>query len=264
MIGLRLKQISKRFVAPDGGAIIALEDLSVEIAPGQFVVVVGPNGSGKSTLLNLVAGQEHPDLGTVTANIEGRDRDWTHVSSRRRSRYVARIHQDPAAGTAGDLTVSEHLRLGELSRVPIPFLTAVPSRSRKTMGDRLSSALSTKVDANVSELSHGQRQLLALEMAAARSAQILLLDEPTASLDRDNAAFCMRRTRELQTQLHTTILLVTHDMAIAAQFGDRLLVLRDGRLQADMAGVEKAALKPEDVFHLCRFDVPAVASYAAS
>jgi putative ABC transport system ATP-binding protein len=259
VIGLRLKHVSKRFAAPDGGVITALEDLSLDITAGEFVVIVGPNASGKSTLLNLVAGRYQTDEGAIIAVFAGRERDWTRTSSQNRSRHIARIHQDPTAGTASDLTVVEHLRLAGLSRLPVPFVTAVPTRTRAAIRERLgATALSTKTDALVSELSHGQRQLLALEMAATRSAQILLLDEPTASLDRNNAAFCMRRAQELQMQLQATVLLVTHDMAVAAQFGDRLLVLRDGRLHADVGGAEKTRLRPEDVFRLCGFDMPAL------
>jgi putative tryptophan/tyrosine transport system ATP-binding protein len=257
MIGLVFQNVSKRFAVP-GGIVGALENLDLEVVSGEFVVIVGPNGSGKSTLLNLVAGTEQPDAGALLATFPDRRRDWTHSSSRSRSRHIARIYQDPAAGTASQLTVTEHLRLAELTRMPNPLLTALSARSREMIGKRLGvTALSDKSDALVGELSHGQRQLLALEIAAIRSAKIMLLDEPTASLDRNNSAFCMRRVQELHLQLGATTLLVTHDMAIAAQFGDRLVVLRDGKLQADVRGAEKDALTPEDVFRLCGFDMPA-------
>jgi putative ABC transport system ATP-binding protein len=242
--------------------VTALKDLSLDIAAGEFVVIVGPNASGKSTLLELIAGCEHPDSGAIMAKVAGQEQDWTRDPMASRSRYIARIHQDPTVGTADDLTVIEHLRLAGLSRAPIPFVNSVPAGVRRAIGARLSTTvIAARSDALVSELSYGQRQLLALEMAATRSAKILLLDEPTASLDRANTAFCMRRVQEFHQKQRPTILLVTHDMAVAAHFGDRLIVFRDGRLRADLAGAQKAALRPADVFHLCGFDalIPAEA-----
>lgn len=259
MIALRLDRIRKRFIAPDGGAISAIDDLSVDIAGGSFVVIVGPNASGKSTFLNLVAGRERPDIGTITAKLDGYEQDWTNTCATDRSQYIARVHQDPTAGTADDLTVIEHLRLVQLPRAATPFGAAVATEFHRSTKLRLgNTTLATKLGAMVSELSYGQRQLLALEMAAARSAKILLLDEPTASLDRANTAFCMRRVEELRNELRATVLLVTHDMAVAAQFGERLLVLRDGKLRSDLSGAEKAPLKAADIFHLCGFDAPAL------
>src|ERR1700761_7565618 len=162
MIGLNFKGVSKSFALP-GGAVMALDKLDLEIAPEEFVIVVGPNGSGKSTLLNLVAGSEEPDAGTLTAVFADRSRDWTRRSPQARSRHITRIYQDPVAGTAGGLTVAEHLRLAELGRFPSPVLKALPNRARVTIEGRLKLAgLAEKAGALVSELSQGQRQLLAL------------------------------------------------------------------------------------------------------
>lgn len=256
MIGFSVKQVSKRFEAPGGSEVVALESLSLEIDPGEFVVVVGPNGSGKSTLLNLIAGRERPDTGRIFAKLSGGERDWLRISPGKRSVYIARIHQDPSAGTAADLSVAEHLRLATLERLPAPFGAAISGRMRQAFAARLEPVgLASRLDVSAGDLSHGQRQLLGLEMAAMRRAQLLVLDEPTASLDRKNASFCMRRIQEFHEELRATVLLVTHDMADAAQFGQRLIVLKDGRLHADLSGPKKAALRPEDVFRLAGFDV---------
>lgn len=261
MIGLRLENVSKRFTAPGGVTVNALDKLSLAVRPGEFVVVVGPNGSGKSTLLNLIAGAEHCDKGGIVAVLSDRNEDWTQVSKRQRSRYVSRIHQHPSIGSTEDLTVGEHIRLACLTGLPHPLLSAQRKQTKMVIEEMLQgTALAGKVDALVGELSYGQRQLLALEMAAARDAQIFLLDEPTASLDRGNVALCMERVFELGQRLRATLILVTHDMALAAEFGDRLIVLRNGRLHADIQGATKTGLTPEKVFQLCGFDEAVVAA----
>jgi putative ABC transport system ATP-binding protein len=253
VIELQLEGISKRFSGPDGGLVTALDNLSLTIPNGEFLVVVGPNGAGKSTLMKLLSGRERASSGTITAVVDGKGQDWTIPTARTR-RQIGQIRQDPVAGTVDELTVGENLRFASLAAIPIPFRTALSEKWRKRAIDLLDpTALARKTGALASELSHGQRQLLALEMAAARSVQLLLLDEPTASLDRKNADFCMRRVEDLRKGLTATVLLVTHDMSIAAAHGDRLVVLRDGRIAADLAKNEKADLRPEDVFKLSGF-----------
>lgn len=253
MIKLQLKGVSKHFAAPDGEVTVALDNISLAIAQGEFVIIVGPNGSGKSTLMKVLSGRERTSSGTITAVVDGKRHDWNHPNARMRKR-IGQIRQDPVAGTVDELTVAENLRFASLPRYPLPFRRALPAAWLRRAQETLSIAsLATKTGAFASELSHGQRQLLALEMAAARSVQLLLLDEPTASLDRKNANFCMQRVEALRAQLAATVLLVTHDMVIASEYGDRLLILRDGKIVADLVGDEKRNLGPEDVFRLSGF-----------
>jgi putative ABC transport system ATP-binding protein len=232
---------------------VALDNISLAIAKGEFVIIVGPNGSGKSTLMKVLSGRERVSSGAITAVVDGRRQDWGRLNGRTR-RAIGQIRQDPVGGTVDELTVAENLRFASLARLPLPFRRALPSAWRRLAQDKLrETSLAAKADVFASELSHGQRQLLALEMAAARSVQLLLLDEPTASLDRKNSNFCMQRVEDLRAQLTATTLLVTHDMLIAAKHGDRLLILRDGRIAADLTGDEKAKLRPEDIFRLSGF-----------
>lgn len=256
MIGLTFSGVSKRFQAPIG-EIVALAGLDLAIPAGQFAVIVGANGSGKSTLLNVAAGDDRPDSGTIKAVLAAEETEWSGLPANQRSQRVARVHQDPARGAAEELTVAEHLRLVRLGARPAVFAPALSRRDRADLADRLrGSAIEAKFDAAVAELSGGQRQLLALEMAVARRADLWLLDEPTAALDRHNAAFCLERTGALQRALGITVLLVTHDLNAASRLGDRLIVLQDGKLKADIDGAAKARLSPEDIFRLCDPNFP--------
>jgi putative ABC transport system ATP-binding protein len=251
-VGLQIVGLSKTFPVPGEPPVVALEGLDLAVAAGELVVLVGPNGSGKSTLLDIIAGKQAANSGSIVAHFPDGPRDWSRLNARDRSRHVVRIHQDPANGTDDDLTVAEHLRLAALRACPIPFMPAIPRAVLARIGDGLAhSVLATKLNSLVAELSGGQRQLLALEMAAARRARILLLDEPTASLDAHNAAFCFQRIEELRRQIGATVIIVTHDLAAAAAVGDRLLVLRKGRISADLRGREKASLRAGDIFGLC-------------
>jgi putative ABC transport system ATP-binding protein len=250
MMSITLEAVVKRFALPGGETVTALEDVSLTCCDGSLTILVGPNGSGKSTLLHILAGDLHADRGTVTAEIDGLARDWTRATAKERSRWISRIWQDPGAGSIGDLTIEENLGLATLGPIPHPLRRAVSRRSRSAaalvMGD---SPLASKLGARSDTLSGGQRQLLAIEMAAARRSRVLLMDEPTASLDGRNAAACMVRAAAIARR-GAIVVVVTHDMALAAAFGDRLLVVQRGRIVHDIAGAKKTSLTASAVFDL--------------
>jgi putative ABC transport system ATP-binding protein len=245
MIGVHLQSVTKRFQAADG-EVAALDDLTLTIAPGDFVVIVGHNGSGKSTLLNIIAGRDRPDEGTVSTTEAG-----APPRKRIAAHSAAVVVQDPARGTACDLTVEEHLLLARLPRVPRPFATAV-RRGRATFAplQLAEPSLRAKMKTEAIALSGGERQLLALEMAIARHAGLILLDEPTASLDRANAQRCFAYIQRMNLEHGATVILVTHDLVAATEAGERLLVLGEGRIQCDVSGSEKKALKATTLFSL--------------
>ncbi len=254
MISLQLHNLTKSFPTADGAAIPALKNASVVIEPSEFVVVIGHNGSGKTTLLNLLAGEFQPDSGTISANIDGRDMDWAALPAPQRGQYVARVQQAPERGTVSDLTVLENLRLCQLPGAPSPFQSGLSAAARTALMDMLAgSVLQEKADALAGNLSQGQRQLLALEMALLRAPQLLLLDEHTASLDRRNATLCMARAEQASRRDRITVLMVTHDLGLAARYGDRLLILSDGHVTQNLAGESKNRLELGDIADLCGF-----------
>jgi putative ABC transport system ATP-binding protein len=255
MIELELSNVSKKYPLQGGGETEVLKGVSATLAPGEFTVVVGPNGSGKTTLLNLLAGAIKADDGEVRARQDGRDLDWNGLPRHIRSRYVVRIHQDSTLGSVTDLDVEENMRLAALPGRALPWRRAISSRWRNRVTEVfVGTRLDRKARVAAGDLSLGQRQLLALEMVAVRSGRLFLLDEPTASLDRASAAICIARADKLVREMPATAVLVTHDLALAAVFGDRLLVLLDGTIAHDFSGAAKRALTAEDLFRLCQFD----------
>lgn len=245
MTSVVLNSVSKRFRGASG-TVTALDNISLEVPSGQFVVLVGQNGSGKSTLLKILAGRDDADSGQVM--IEPSPTRSAHPSGPVVSAFVA---QDPRRGTADDLTVEEHLELARLRRMPRPFGRAVRrSKHAQVARQPQARALRPRMHAQAETLSGGERQLLALEMAAAIGSKLFLLDEPTASLDRANADYCLSEISKMSAELGATIFLVTHDLFAAAKMGDRLLVLADGRIAWDIDKESKGALTAEDIFRL--------------
>lgn len=260
-LGIRLDAVSKRF--NDGGSVWvdAVVDVSVSVGPGEFVAVVGANGSGKTTLLDLIAGEIDPTTGRVFATDSGGDHELTPLAKWQRAAApfsFGRVRQDPKAGTVGDLSILDNLRLARLTSSFCSPLRWRPSKTdEQAFSARLArTGLGSRSGARASELSGGQRQILAVEMALLRDPGLLLLDEHTASLDRRNAARCMAITSELCRISHVTVIMVTHNFADAIQYADRVIVLRDGRLVGQLEGDTKRATSVATLVELCGLDSP--------
>jgi len=251
--------VVKEFPGERGQKTRALDELSFEIAAGDWIMVVGPNGSGKSTLLNLLAGRFRPDSGSVTLEQDGRKTDWHALSAMERTRYFAYIHQDPRAGSFPHLTVAENLRMASLSSSRL-WRRAIDRDFDAEAAARLNSAgLADKLHAPVAELSQGQRQMVALQTAMLRRPCLLLADEHTASLDQANANQCLNMTTQLWQERGASVVMITHNPVIAQQYGTRLLALQAGRITAEMGGGDKAALSLDRMLALCGMgaaDVP--------
>jgi len=253
--GLRIQKLSKAFPSNGNGPLRALCDFDVDIAAGEFVVVVGPNGSGKTTLLNLLAGDLQPDSGSIELVDAHEAADWTHLPPWKRAEQLARVHQDPRLGTAAGMTVWENIRLvTSRSTIPLPLRHRLTMSCRNGHIQRLARlGLAAKIDSRVADLSQGQRQLLAVELAMLRKPSILLLDEHTASLDQANARGCLDATVQLSRENATTVVMVTHNLMDALTYGDRLLILRDGRLAEDLTAEDKASLELNHLLALCGY-----------
>lgn len=253
-MGLTILNVTKTFRS-GRERVLAIDNLSLHIPHGQFVVIIGPNGSGKSTLMNLIGGQLAPDQGAITWTSEnGAKADWTAVEPRLRNPTLARVFQDPTAGTVPELTVEAHFRLVLSQPNPSPFRHRLaPAAEKATTALLARIGLADRRTALVSELSAGQRQMLALALAVARTPAVMLLDEPTASLDVNNAASCMILSEELSTERKLTSLLVTHRLSDAVRFGDRLLIMREGKLVADYDRREARTLDPSALLRQFEF-----------
>lgn len=250
---LRARSLSKAFVGPDGERTWALRDVSFDVAPGELVVVIGPNGSGKSTLLDVLNRSLAPD-GPAELTLHGANGqiDMLGLDRQRCATFVARVRQDPSRGTFSGLSATDNLAIAAL--VGTPSLFSAGARVPEGSAQRLEALrLHERRSVGVGELSGGQRQLLALEMALARNPAILLLDEHTSALDPANARACMHTTLARCRDQGVTVVMVTHNIDHVMTYGDRLLVLRDGALVANLSGHERAALSMSRVLALCGY-----------
>ena len=249
---LQLDNLRRTFHRGTPDERVALDDLSLTLAPGDFVAVIGGNGAGKSTLLNAVAGEVAVDSGTI--RIGGRA--VTGLPTHRRAGLVSRVFQDPLVGTAGAMSVEENMALASRRGRRNGLRSGLPSAARRRFVDvltRLDLGLETRLGQAVGLLSGGQRQSLALAMAVLTKPDLLLLDEHTAALDPRTAERVMAATVEVVAREGLTALMVTHNMAHAIATGNRLVMMRAGRIIFEAVGAEKTALTVEALverFHL--------------
>jgi putative ABC transport system ATP-binding protein len=244
--------LRKTFHAGTPGERVALDNVSLDLAPGDFTVVIGGNGAGKSTLLNAIAGEVRVESGSIV--LDGRDitREPTH----RRAAAISRVFQDPLVGTAGVLTIEENLALaerrGRRNRLRPGLTAAARGRYRERLAE-IGLGLESRMGQKVELLSGGQRQSLALLMAVLTTPKLLLLDEHTAALDPKTAEIVMRATTAAVQRERLTALMVTHNMQHALTFGSHLIMMSEGRIVYEAQAAEKASLTVESLVR--RFQV---------
>jgi len=224
----------------------ALRGMSLDIPSGQFVTVIGSNGAGKSTFLNAVSGDQEVDSGKILID----DIDVTSMPVWHRAQYVARVFQDPMAGTCEDLTIEENMALASCRGIPRRLSGAVKASMRDEFRGRLETlglGLENRLTDRIGLLSGGQRQAVSLLMAALRPSRILLLDEHTAALDPRTADFVLELTERIVTGGQLTTMMVTHSMKQALEVGDRTVMLHQGQVVLDVSGPERQGLQVPDL-----------------
>lgn len=244
---ITLQHITKTFNKGRVNELTALHDVNLQISKGEFVVVIGSNGSGKSTLLNIVAGAVTPTTGNVTIN----DTDVTQYAEHERSKWIARVFQNPFNGTAPDLTILDNFRLAALRTQSKGLSIGINGAFKKDVQDKIASlgmGLENKVNQPMGSLSGGQRQALTLLMSTMDNTNILLLDEPTAALDPKSAAVVLSLADKLIKEHNLTALFVTHNLKDAHQYGTRLIQMQEGKVLRDMNSAEKAALQLSSLY----------------
>ncbi len=240
---LRLENISKTFFAGTVNENKVLNDVSLQINKGDFVTIIGSNGAGKSSLFNIIAGSLNPSNGKIL--FEGND--ITNEPEYMRARKMGRIFQNPLLGTSGSMKLEDNMVICRKKGFK-PLKISLNNNLReefKQVLKRLNMGLENRLSDNVELFSGGQRQALTLLMTAMSHPQIVLLDEHTAALDPDNSNRIMELTLELREEYGLTLMMITHNMKHAIQYGNRLLMMDKGNIIYDASGEEKQNLTIE-------------------
>jgi putative ABC transport system ATP-binding protein len=222
MSALALREVVKHYPSAGGETVRAVDDVTLEIVPGELVALYGPSGSGKTTLLLLAAGLMTPDSGSVTFD----GRDIGAMSARESARYrlldvgfvFQAFHLMPGASALDNALIKLPVRgyaVREAREKTVPWLQRV--------------GLGARLDHRPEQLSMGERQRVAIARALVGEPHLLLADEPTGNLDTARTREILALLREVCHERRIPGLLVTHDLE-ATSFVDRILTLRDGRL----------------------------------
>jgi len=243
---LKVDRISKVFNPGTVNQKIALRDVSIHLEEGDFVTLIGGNGAGKSTLMNCVAGVYGVDKGSIY--IAGTD--VTKLPEHKRAAMLGRVFQDPMMGTASDMILEENLALALRRGQPRGLKWGITNKERETyrqMLSRLDLGLENRLQTKVGLLSGGQRQAITLLMATVKKPKLLLLDEHTAALDPKTAERVLSMTDQLIKENNLTTMMITHNMRDAIKYGNRLIMMHDGRIILDIKGDEKKKLTVESL-----------------
>ena len=241
---LELTDIRKTFNAKTVNEKIALDGISLHLDDGDFVTVIGGNGAGKSTMLNAIAGVWPVDSGSIV--IDGTD--VTHLSEHKRAGLLGRVFQDPMTGTAATMQIEENLALAARRGQKRTLRIGITREEREEYREKLATlglGLENRMTTKVGLLSGGQRQALTLLMATLRRPKLLLLDEHTAALDPRTAEKVLELSEQIVTEDRLMTLMVTHNMRDAIRYGNRLIMMNEGRIILDIAGEEKKSLTIE-------------------
>ena len=249
---LDLNDVCVTFYPNTSNERIALDHLSFQIDDGDFISVLGTNGAGKSTLLNAISGTLECDAGEII--LDGQD--ITYAPEYKRARVIGRLFQDPMKGTAPHMTIEENLGLAYSRGKRTTLSKAIKKGDRKFFLEQLASlglGLEERITTNVGLLSGGQRQALTLLMATIVTPKLLLLDEHTAALDPKTAKQVMDITERMVKEHHITTLMITHNMKQALEYGNKTIILNEGKIVKVLEGEERRQTSVDDLLNMYDF-----------
>ncbi len=243
---LELKGICKNYNPGSVNELCLFQDFDLTVQDGEFVSVVGSNGSGKTSMLNIICGSIDVDQGQILVNgVDiGKQKDFI------RQRRIGRVYQDPSKGTCPSMTILENMSLADNKGKPYNLGRGV-NKSKlekyREMLRPLNLGLEDKMGVQVGSLSGGQRQALALLMATMTPIDFLILDEHTAALDPKTAEIIMALTDQVVKEKQVTTIMVTHNLRYAVEYGNRLIMMHEGKVILDKAGEEKVHVDTEQI-----------------
>jgi putative tryptophan/tyrosine transport system ATP-binding protein len=243
---LKMNNIYKTFNPNTVNEKLVLNGLNLSLKDGDFVTVIGGNGAGKSTMLNMIAGVHFPDQGSILLD----DEDITGLPEHVRAKYLGRVFQDPMMGTAANMEIEENLALAYRRGKRRGLNWGITKGEKELYIEKLKMldlGLENRLTTKVGLLSGGQRQALTLLMATLQQPKLLLLDEHTAALDPKTASKVLELSEQIIQMNSLTALMVTHNMKNAIQYGNRLIMMYDGKIIYDVSGEAKKNLKVADL-----------------
>lgn len=241
---IKISGLSKIFGKGTINEKVALDHVNLALTEGEFVTVIGGNGAGKSTLLNCIAGVHLADTGQIILN----GVNITHMPEFKRSRWLGRVFQNPALGTAFDMTIEENLAIAygkNKKRGLQPGLSKKEMLYFREQLALLGLGLEDRMKDKVGLLSGGQRQALTLLMATLVQPKLLLLDEHTAALDPVTAKKVLELTKKIVKENQLSTLMITHNMQEALDVGTRTIMMYNGRIMLDLQGEEREIMTVE-------------------
>ena len=246
---LKLQNISKTFNKGTASAKQAINNLSLQLNPGDFVSIIGSNGAGKSTVFNAIGGSFLVDSGHIFLENE----DITFMPEHKRARQIGRLFQDPLRGTAPNMTIEENLALVYLRANKHRSIFGITNKERDFFRTKLSEldlGLENRLKSKVGLLSGGQRQALTLLMATMITPKLLLLDEHTAALDPATADKVLTLTEKIVAAGQITTMMITHNIASALTLGNRTVMMNNGQIILDISGEERTKMTVPQLLEL--------------
>ena len=233
---LKLENINITFNKNTANERKALQHIDLDVADGDFVTVIGSNGAGKSTLMNVISGSYEADTGKIF--LDGKN--ITHLKEHQRARTIGRLFQDPLRGTAPNMTIEENLGLAYSRGKRRSLTIGIRKKDVSVFRERLKEldlGLEDRMKMPVGLLSGGQRQALTLLMA-------------TTALDPKTAEKVMRITEKIVKENALTTLMITHNISNAIEYGNKTIVMSQGKLLLTIEGEQRANMTVEKLMKL--------------
>ena len=246
---IEIKNIHKLYNLGEVTESCIFDDFSLDIKEKEFLSIIGSNGSGKTTLLNIICGSIPIEHGKII--LDGKD--ITKWPEYKRMKRIGRVYQNPALGTCPSLNIIENLSLAENKDRSFNLLPLIDNNRidyYREMLKSLNLGLEDKMYVKVGALSGGQRQAIALLMTTLNDIDFLILDEHTAALDPKTADIIMEITNDVVKKKNITTIMVTHNLRYAVEYGNRIVMLHQGKNIFDKTGKEKEDLEVDDILSL--------------
>jgi putative ABC transport system ATP-binding protein len=225
------------------------ENFNLSVNDGDFVSVVGSNGSGKTSMLNIICGSIDIDSGKTLIG----ETDITRMKDFKRYQRIGRVYQNPSMGTCSEMTILENMSLADNKGKSFSLTPGTNKNRVKYYRENLRQlglGLEDKLNVTVGSLSGGERQALALLMSTITPIDFLILDEHTAALDPKTAEIIMELTDKIVKSKGITTIMVTHNLRYATEYGNRLIMMHQGKIILDKSGEEKEKTSIEDLLGL--------------